>query len=56
MVEISWLTRILTYKLILCYSTKKFTLPCNKKTRTVGIFLAVYDCGLIASYKEIFGH
>ncbi len=39
-----------------CSSSKKFTLPCKKKTRTVGIFLAVYDCGLIASYKEIFGH
>jgi len=37
-----------------CNNSKKFTLPCNKKTRTVSIFSAVYDCGLIASYKEIF--
>ena len=34
-----------------CNSTKIFTLPCNKKTRTVGIWLACYTCGIIASYK-----
>lgn len=34
-----------------CNSTKIFTLPCNKKTRTVGIWLACYTCGLIASYR-----
>ncbi len=36
---------------LLCNTTKLYTLPCNKKTRTVGIFLACYTCGLIASYK-----
>jgi len=34
-----------------CNSTKIFTLPCNKKTRTVGIWLGCYTCGLIGSYK-----
>lgn len=36
-----------------CNSTKIVTLPCDKKTRTVGIFLACFNCGLIASYKVI---
>lgn len=30
--------------------------PCYKKSRTVGIFLACYNCGIIANYKEIFQH
>ncbi len=34
-----------------CNSTKIFTLPCNKKSRTVGIWLGCYSCGLIGSYK-----
>ena len=28
--------------------------PCLKKTRTKGMLLAVYNCGIIGSYKEIF--
>ena len=38
---------------IICNSSKLYTLPCNKKCRTVGIFLACYNCGIIASYKVI---
>lgn len=41
---------------ISCNSSKKYTLPCNKKSRTVGVFLAVFNCGIICSYKEIFQH
>ncbi len=36
-----------------CNSSKLFTLPCEQKCRTVGIFLGVYNCGLIGSYKVI---
>ena len=39
-----------------CSSSKKYTLPCNKKARTVGMFLGVYNCGIIVSFKEIFHH
>lgn len=39
---------------ITCNSTKIYTLPCPKKARTVGIFLAVNNCGIIGSYKVIF--
>lgn len=39
-----------------CSSSKKYTLPCAKKARTVGVFLAVYNCGIIIGYKEIFYH
>lgn len=40
----------------LCNSSKLLVLPCIKKSRTVGLFLGVYNCGIIISYKEIFGH
>lgn len=40
----------------LCNSSKQFTLPCNKKTRTVGVFLACYNCGIIAGFREIYSH
>jgi hypothetical protein len=30
--------------------------PCEKKTYTVGMFLGVWTCGLIAAKKEIFRH
>ena len=36
-----------------CNSSKLFTLPCEQKCRTVGIFLGVYNCGIIGSYKVI---
>lgn len=39
-----------------CNSSKMLTLPCIKKNRTVGVFLGCYNCGIIASYKEIFCH
>jgi len=39
-----------------CSSSKKYALPCNKKSRTVGMFLGVYNCGIIVSFKEIFYH
>ena len=29
-------------------------IPCKNKTRTKGVLLAVYNCGIIGSYKEIF--
>ena len=32
-----------------CNSSKLFPLPCEKKSRTVGIFLACYNCGPIIS-------
>ena len=37
-----------------CNCSKDFTLPCNKKSRTTGVLLSVYNCGIIASYKEIY--
>lgn len=39
-----------------CNSSKMYTLPCVKKTRTVGLFLSVYNCGIISGYREIFGY
>ena len=39
-----------------CNSSKQYTLPCDKKTRTVGLFLGCFNCGIIVSYREIFGH
>ena len=38
-----------------CNSSKLYTLPCLKKTRTVGMFLACLNCGVISGYREIFG-
>jgi len=38
-----------------CSSSKTYTLPCVKKTRTVGMFLSCFNCGIIAGYREIFG-
>jgi len=38
-----------------CNSSKLYTLPCLKKTRTVGMFLGCFNCGIIAGYREIFG-
>ncbi len=38
-----------------CSSSKIYTLPCVKKTRTVGMFLSCFNCGIIAGYREIFG-
>lgn len=40
---------------ITCSSSKMYTLPCVKKTRTVGMFLSCYNCGIISGYREIFG-
>ncbi len=37
-----------------CNSSKIFALPCEKKARTVGLLMAVYNCGIISSFKEIF--
>lgn len=37
-----------------CSSSKILTLPCLKKTRTVGIYLACFNCGIIAACREIF--
>ncbi|CAF1017018.1 unnamed protein product [Brachionus calyciflorus] len=36
-----------------CNSMKKFTLPCEKKNRTVGVFLATFNCGIVCGFKEI---
>jgi len=39
-----------------CSSSKLFlTIPCVKKTRTVGMFLSCFNCVIIAGYREIFG-
>lgn len=38
-----------------CNSSKLYTLPCLKKTRTVGMFLACLNRGVISCYREIFG-
>lgn len=38
----------------LCNTNKAFTLPCNKKLRTVGVFAGVYNCGIVCGFKEIF--
>jgi len=38
-----------------CNSSKLYTLPCLKKTRTVGMFLGCFNCGIINGYREIFG-
>ena len=40
---------------ISCKTLKSFALPCDKKSRTVGEFLAVYNCGIICGFREIFG-
>jgi hypothetical protein len=37
-----------------CRVNKEYDIPCNKKTRTKGNLLAVYNCGIIAGYTEIF--
>lgn len=38
-----------------CKTLKCLSYPCDKKTRTVGEFLAVYNCGIICGFREIFG-
>ncbi|RNA29399.1 hypothetical protein BpHYR1_013236 [Brachionus plicatilis] len=38
-----------------CKTQKKFALPCEKKSRTVGEFLAVYNCGIICVFRKVFG-
>ncbi len=30
-------------------------MPCFKKSRTVGILLSIYNCGIISSYRTIYG-
>ena len=40
---------------VTCNSSKIYTLPCVKKTRTVGVFLSCFNCGIISGYREIFG-
>jgi len=37
-----------------CKIRKESDYPCNFKTRTKGLLLAVYNCGIIAAYDEIF--
>ena len=39
-----------------CHSSKMYALPCEKKARTVGVFLACSPCGVIIGFREIFGH
>ena len=38
-----------------CRIRKDNDIPCLKKTRTKGMFLLVFNCGIIGSFKEIFG-
>ena len=39
-----------------CMVRKEHTIPCMKKTRTTGVVLAVYNCGIICGFGEIFSH
>ena len=34
---------------------KEKTLPCTKKTRTVGVLLGMWNCGIISSYRSLYG-
>ena len=36
--------------------SKLFTLPCEKKARTVGLFVGMTNCGMIINFREIFNH
>ncbi|CAF0969181.1 unnamed protein product, partial [Brachionus calyciflorus] len=38
-----------------CQTLKSLCMPCEKKNRTVGEFLAVFKCGIICGFREIFG-
>ncbi|CAF0844130.1 unnamed protein product [Brachionus calyciflorus] len=38
-----------------CQTLKSLCMPCEKKNRTVGEFLAVFNCGIICGFREIFG-
>jgi hypothetical protein len=40
---------------ILCNTNKEERFPCANKTKTRGILLATYNCGIIVSYRELFG-
>jgi hypothetical protein len=37
-----------------CRVRKELDIPCTKKTRTKGVLLAVFNCGIVGAYKEIF--
>jgi hypothetical protein len=37
-----------------CKIDKTCTIPCNKKCRTTGILLSVYNCGIVCGYRELF--
>ena len=39
-----------------CTVRKDMDYPCNNKTRTKGVLLAVYNCGIIGGYQEIFNN
>lgn len=38
-----------------CRTLKIHSFPCEKKSRTIGEFLAVFNCGIICGFREIFG-
>lgn len=48
-----YLTNLKSVDTETCNSMKKFTLPCEKKVRTVGVFLATFNCGIVIGFKEI---
>lgn len=39
-----------------CMIRKEDAIPCMKKTRTTGVMLAVYNCGIVCGFAEIFSH
>ena len=40
---------------ILCDTNKEERFPCYSKTKTRGIMLATFNCGIITGYRELFG-